>query len=856
MEPKDRKAQLLQSTLWNGIDFVEVANDAQTALRVHFLNAVWPQAPVSPPTIVSPSTIVSPPTITGGTTIPTVTVNSISWQMDNEGHVVLNLTVPAPGDFSQYTLSLSSPNLDPFFSSATFSFKDRCPSDLDCQAVAPQCPPLQANIPPIDYLSKDFLSFRRALFDFSSLQYPEWQERSEADFGVMFAEALSAVADDLSYMQDRVACEAAIENVTQRRSLVRLARMVDYEPKRATSAKVMLQFDVDSSVQTIAHGLAVNAPGPDGAPLVFETGDGLLEVLIDPTTGQRLSPTSRPTSIASALWNSGSIKPYWLDDSERCLRAGATSMNVLGHGYNFQPDQYLLIDTQGPTSADPPIRQVVQLIEPSGSNLAAVELCDPLFLSPADSTGPPFLTCPVSPPSATPTPPLMPTAYTQITWQDSDALQIDHDLTVTTLCGNIVPATQGQTVAAETFAITAPPPGDLTTPPAIVRTGPRALATVANSPAPDPTPQHLYCLSNSSRLAWLAPDPQSTDTDPKPEILLEQISGISPPQWSWVQSILDAGQFDNSFTLDDSRYQFILTNSDGTAQYEYAGDSGDTIRFGNGAFGEIPLDGTIFRVTYRVGGGANGNVAAGAICRIDPVVAANANLLAVTNPLPASGAADAETTQTVQRLAPQKFRAVQYRAVIPQDYQNAAETLPWVQRAGTVFRWTGSWLTIFTTPDPLNSEQVTLPQQTQLIDLLNRYRMAGYESYVPAAQYASLDLELQVCAQPNAFWGDVYAAVLARLDPSSVVNGVVGFFNPNNFTFGTPLERSRLESAVQLASGVAGLLCIHYRIRGRSLTYTEMPDEVDVAPYQIIRCDNNPSLPDRGSIQITILGGK
>jgi hypothetical protein len=842
MEPKDRKSQLLQSSAWNGIDFVEVANDAQTALRVHFLNGVPLQAPVTTPTI------------TGGETIPTVTVNPISgtdaWQMD-DGHVVLNLTVPAPGDFSQYTLSLSSPNLDAFFATATFSFKDRCPSELDCQTVAPVCPPLEANVPPIDYLAKDFLSFRQALFDFSSLQYPEWQERSEADFGVMFAEALSAVADDLSYMQDRVACEAAIENLTQRRSLVRLARMVDYEPARATSASVMLQFDVHEfdvgpNVQSIAHGLAVNAPGPDGTPLVFETGSGLLEVLIDPTTGHRLP--SPPTSVASPLWNSGSIQPYWLDDSQRCLQAGATSMNVLGHGYNFQPSQYLLIETRGATSADPPIRQIVQLIDPSGSTLPAVELCDALFLSAVDFAGPPFLTCPVSPPSA-----MAPTAYTQIIWQDSGALLVDHDLTVTTLCGNIVPATQGQTVAPETFAITAPPPGYLSTPPAIVRTGPRAMPTDANSPAPDPMPQHLHCLGNASRLAWLAPGPQSADTDPQPEILLEQISGNPPPQWSWVQSILDAGQFDNSFTLDESRYQFILTNSDGTAQYEYAGDSGDTIRFGDGTFGDIPLDGTIFRVTYRVGGGANGNVAAGAICRIDPAVA---NLRAVTNPLPATGGADEETAQTVQRLAPQAFRAVQYRAVIPQDYQDAAETLPWVQRAGTVFRWTGSWLTIFTTPDPLNSEQVTLPQQTQLIDLLNRYRMAGYESYVPAAQYVSLDLELEVCAQPDAFQGDVQSAVLAQLNPSSVVNGVAGFFNPNNFTFGTPLERSRLENAVQLASGVAGLLCIHYRVRGRSLTFAEMPDEVNVASNQIIRCDNDPSLPEHGSIQIAILGGK
>ena len=41
MDLKDRRARLLlpEASL-NGIDFVEVANDQQTALRVHFLNAV------------------------------------------------------------------------------------------------------------------------------------------------------------------------------------------------------------------------------------------------------------------------------------------------------------------------------------------------------------------------------------------------------------------------------------------------------------------------------------------------------------------------------------------------------------------------------------------------------------------------------------------------------------------------------------------------------------------------------------------------------------------------------------------------------------------------------------------------
>ena len=837
MQTKDRKSQLLQSPSLNGIDFVEIANDAQTALRIHFFNAVPLKGTISKPTI------------SGGETIRNVSINPINeqtdWAMDGN-HQVLMLSVVAPGDFSNYTFSITSPKLDGFFTSVSFSFKDRCPSDLDCRSTSPDCPPAETDVPPIDYLAKDFLSFRQALLDFSSLRYPEWQERSEADFGVMFAEALSALADDLSYTQDRIAAEAALDTATQRRSLVRLARMVDYEPRRATAAQVMLQFDVAAGVNSVAHGVAVNAPGPDGTPIVFETGNGLLEVLIDPATGKRLA--APPTSIVSSLWNSGSIQPYWLDDTGKCLQAGATEMFVLGRGYNFQTGQYLLIDTQGATSADPPIRQIVQLIAASGSDLPAVELCDALFTRAPDSSGPPFLTCPLSPPQA-----LQPTAYTRIRWQDADALLVDHDLSVTTVSGNLVPASHGQTRSAEIFAITAPPPGNLNTPLAIVRTGPQQLPT--ESEGAPPVLQYLYTLG-AAPLAWMTPAPASADLDPLPEILVEQMTSAGPLQWNWFRRLLDAEQFASVFTLDEASYRPILTNSDGSTQYEYHGDDGDTIRFGDGTFGDIPQDGTLFRVTYRVGGGADGNVAAGAISRIDPAILAMGQLQAVRNPLAATGGADAEAAERVRRLAPQKFLAIQNRAVIPADYQAAAETLPWVQRAGSVFRWTGSWLTVFTTPDPLGSEEVSLVEQTELIDLLNRYRMAGYESYVPPAQYVSLDIQVQVCADSDAFRGDVETAILARLNPSSVVNGVEGFFNPDNFTFGGPLERSRLEAAVQSAPGVAGVVCVHYRVRGRTQGLAEMPDVVTVGADQIIRCDNDPSAPEHGSIQINIAGGK
>ena len=68
----------------------------------------------------------------------------------------------------------------------------------------------------------------------------------------------------------------------------------------------------------------------------------------------------------------------------------------------------------------------------------------------------------------------------------------------------------------------------------------------------------------------------------------------------------------------------------------------------------------------------------------------------------------------------------------PVDYVEAAETLPWVLSAGTAFRWTGSWLTVFTTADPRGNAPVTEPNQISLVELLNRRKLAGYESYAPA----------------------------------------------------------------------------------------------------------------------------
>jgi uncharacterized phage protein gp47/JayE len=805
MTPRDRRAQVLSSSL-NGIDFVEVASDDQTALRVHFLNAVPLKSKLGTP----------PVTITGGERVRTVAVKPIQdgdWSGD-DSHLILSLTVASPGDFSLYTLTVNSPLLDPYFSSAPFSFKARCPSDLDCRPAPPVCPVPPSGAPPIDYLAKDFLSFRQALLDFSALRYPEWQERSEADFGMMFLEALCALADDLSYTQDRVAAESALETATQRRSLVRLARLIDYEPRPATSAAVLLQFDV-SKDGTIPDGLVVSARRPDGTAIPFETGAAL--------AGRG------PGTPVRAAWSSDVLRPYWFDDSQRCLRAGATQMYVLGQGFKFAPGQLLLIETDAPSSADPPLRQIVRLLGADQGG-PATELCDPLFPPPSAAAlggrPPPVLACPGAPQE---------TAVTQIRWRPEDALTADRDLTRTRLAGNLVVTTQGLTQPVERFAIP-PPEQQPPLPSAVVRTGP-------NDTSEAPSLLYLWTL-RAAPLAWLPP--QGADGLPQPEIVLTGPGPTGDPvAWQFLRWLLDAGPLDPAFTIDPARFARIGL---GSPSYDYDGDAGDTLRFGDGVFGTVPDPGATFTVTYRIGAGAAGNVAAATITSIDQQPAF---VLRVSNPLPASGGADAEPPERVRRLAPEAFRAKQFRAVLPSDYQAAAEGLSWVQRAGTVFRWTGSWLTAFTTPDPLHSEQITAGQRAELIDLLNRRRLAGQESFVPDPKYVSLDLVVEVCAAPEAFQGDVEQALLEAL--RSAAGGLLG---PDNFTFGQPLRRSALEAAVQAVAGVAGVTAIRYRSRGRAPDFTPLGDQVSVGVDEIIRCDNDPSLPERGTLKVIVRGGK
>jgi hypothetical protein len=795
---------------FNGIDYVEIASADETQLRVHFLNTVVVKGSLDPSL---------PVTICGGATIESVRVlpidESTAWTADDEGRPVLALAVAAPGDFSIYTLTIQSSTLDPYFDAAPFSFKANCPTDFDCVAPAAVCEPLDDEPVPIDYLAKDFDSFNRALSDFSRLRYPLWVERSEADVGVMLMEVLSAVADELSYLQDRVAGEATLATATQRVSLVRHARLVDYEPEPALAATVELQADVASAVTKVAAGLRCSALGPDGKQVPFVVG----EQLADPETGQ---PTAEEFSV-DERWNAGpagarNLLPYWWDSSRQCLPIGATRFWIIGTGLGLVAAQRLLIDTDGLTSADPPIREVVTVA-------VVEETSDPVF----------------------------PTPLTRVDLAAPTVLE--HDLGRTHFAGNLLPAVQGSP-AQELFAIPDPsappgPPPDPAPLPVVVRVG-------ANWTPDDPRSDYRFTLA-VDRLAWVPVESQEPDLNASapalPEIaLVSKHPDGTPEPWRWQRWLLNSGAADETFTLTDERYSRV-GGTHAEPWFEYDGQ-GVTIRFGDGVFGRTPLPGTVFTVTYLAGGGAAGNVPADTIVHLDPGQAAAADIVAITNPFTASGGADEETVQQIRDRAPQAFRVKPLRVVRTSDYVAASDSLPWVLQAGTSFRWTGSWLTVFTTADPHDREDLTIAELEQLSDLLNRRRLAGYESYVLPPRYASVDLRITVCAQPDAFAGDVEAAVLTRLRPGLLSDRTRGFFDHEHWSFGEPLEASALLAAVQSAHGVEGVTAVCFRERGVESSWTPLPQTVAIPPDRILRVDDDPSLPERGSLRVIVEGGK
>jgi len=131
-------------------------------------------------------------------------------------------------------------------------------------------------------------------------------------------------------------------------------------------------------------------------------------------------------------------------------------------------------------------------------------------------------------------------------------------------------------------------------------------------------------------------------------------------------------------------------------------------------------------------------------------------------------------------------------------------------------------------------------------------RQVGRDVRVLDPRYADLDLEIQVCVAPDAYPGEVKERVLAALFGS---RGSSGFFDPDNFTFGTPLSRGALMAAIQEVPGVRAVEKMRVRRRGHFEWRSFDEFVLRVASNEMVRVANDRLLPERGAVRLVMEGG-
>lgn len=861
MSNQDRKTALCAQSIpaqLTGIDFVRVKDkDIQTTLQVFFI--VEPDD-LSVPLVDSGSLPVALTAlerdaieIYSQSSGQHIEVSSANWLEEDscttdsgaDTRIVLEINVSEPGGFELYRLTLNFEQLDRFFNSSIFSFKQACPTGLDC-SIETECPAEAIKNVNVDYLARDFWSYRSSLIDFASQYYPEWEEKIEADQAMMILEVMAALGDEFAYTQDRHAMEAYLSTATQTQNVINHARLVDYEVGRGQPATTTVIVGAIGSPQYTRIRNDSSSLEPDTVYAVKESIGTIPFQLIE-------------RNWLHPRWNQAQV--HMPDPGEPCLEIGATEAYLklsppvdselppdvaFSSAEDFWVGRRMILRS-GVDIPDEPKRSwmvVITEVEPYE---------DPLILDP--DTG-------------------LPTVLTRVAWSKGDALPFQMPYSSAYAYLNCVDVIAGQTVKeyfriGSTQTITEKYSSTLNDfelaqladlPPAVERLGAcvehRGLIL-----------RYGLVDSLSEGIAWSAskqgqisePLISITEVEPdasNPERLQYQpFSGSL--NWQYVDSVLNAHSESAIYTVEHGywgeikRYQ---KPSGDVVHYDYVSNEGFSVRFGDGTFGRLPNEGAILQVTYLTAPGTNANLSSDSITFLasptdDSISMDYAEW--VTNPFSINSATEAESIESIIGNAPEAYKHLPLRAVKLEDYQEILERDKRVQKARATSRWTGSWATDFVSVDPLDTTFMSEELRNDINDTLDCIRQAGKAVCHKPATYLPVDLKVEVCAKSEFQNAKVIRAIQSALTDRNNVNA---FFHPNNFSFGDPLIRSQLEAAIQSVDGVKGIEKIQIRKRGER-NFKTFDASLYVAAHEIIQINNNPEHPETGHVSINAHGG-
>lgn len=825
-----RREEVARLKTLNGIDCLEVVDreepklkEKQHLLRVFFINP--PDAALRDRFFAKKERNAPFFRISGGVRITGITTDWAKWAGDH-----LEIHVSPRGDFSTYTLHLVEPGtdqplaeLDPQLAAVDFSFKVECPSDFDCQAKT-VCPPAPLAEPDVDYLAKDYASFRRLILDRLSVLMPDWRERNPADLQVALVELLAWAGDHLSYFQDAVATEAYLGTARRRVSLRRHARLLDYPMHEGCNARTWVCLTVSEDDERNSRIQPV--PVPRTAKFLTTAEPPPHDPEEYAAWLRRAQPVFEPVREVRGLYVAhNAISFYTWSDEECSLPKGATRATLQDSSdpdrrLRLRPGDVLVLEeVRGRESgleadADRGRRHAVRLTR-----------VEPAATEETDEDG-----VVTRPPGDALTDPLTGQAIVEIEWDAEDALPFplrlsalvkneetgnDERVEVGVARGNVVLVGHGLTVENEPLLPAAAPAGGAYRP------------RLARAPLTFEAP--VDAKQPPSATAALRGDPRAA----LPCVRLALQPAGSGEPWLPQRDLLASDKSSDEFVVE--------MESDGTAH----------LRFGDGTLGRRPNPGAVFLATYRVGNGPAGNVGAEAIKQ---VLGASKSIERVWNPLPAQGGTAPESLEQVRQYAPRAFRR-QERAVTEADYGEVTGRLPGIQGAAARFRWTGSWYTAFVAVDRAGGLGVDDAFEDKVRRHLEKFRLAGCDVEIQGADYVPLDLALKVCVKPGHFRALVQAALLQAFSNRDWPDGLRGFFHPDNFTFGQPVYLSAVVERAMAVPGVAFVELTRFQRRGQPAE-RELEDAVlKPGGFQIVRLDNDRNFPENGKVEFIMEGG-
>ncbi|MGV8089097.1 MAG: putative baseplate assembly protein, partial [Methanothrix sp.] len=310
-------------------------------------------------------------------------------------------------------------------------------------------------------------------------------------------------------------------------------------------------------------------------------------------------------------------------------------------------------------------------------------------------------------------------------------------------------------------------------------------------------------------------------------------------RWRSVFDLLGSSRLDRHFVVEMDSYGHA------------------NLRFGDDELGRKPEPGMKFKATYRVGNGAAGNIGRD---MISFMVWRQGQMSGISikpcNPLPASGGTAAESMEDAKLLAPYAFHKDLQRAITAEDYARLAERHPGVQRAAATRRWTGSWHEVVVAIDPLGSVEADEELLNDVQGDLFKYRRMGQDLTVKRAGYVPLHLEMTVCARPQYLRGHVEAELAEVFSNRVLQDGSLGFFHPDNLSFGDGVYLSRIIAAAQSVTGVESVTVDKLQRLFENANQELETGVLQLGPLEIARLDNDYNFPENGKLVIKVLGGR